>query len=157
MIWTLSPGDLGDWLKVSLECARGSPGNEKCKAPSTVLKWQETLKCNYFPFLPVPQRKSTENGTRKSDLELVVWISASPTSGRGWALKPSKSPRGPGARGGEVLAAGDHGPDARSRVPGPTRAVPHLPLLTPQAVPPTQSLRLPCPSMELSPPVPLTA
>lgn len=83
------------------------------------------LNGNYFPFQPVPQKKSAENRTRKSDLEVLVPVS--PASGQGQALKPSKSPRGPGEPGAGGPTT-DPTPGER-RVPGPTRAVPRLALL----------------------------
>lgn len=130
----ISPRDLGDSVKVSLECGGRAPGVEKCKAPSTGLKWQEAMKCNYFPFQPVPQKKSTQKKwysqvrprARGLDSRLSpFWPRPGPQ-----ALQVTMGPRG--ARRQRSLRPGttDPAPTER-RVPGPARAVPRLALLRP--------------------------
>lgn len=73
-----------------------------------------------FFFQRFPQKKSTRNGTRKPDLELVAWTPVAPAPGLGQALKPS---RHPWARGREeaVFLPRTAGRTPELRVPGPAR------------------------------------
>lgn len=73
-----------------------------------------------FFFQRFPQKKSTRNGTRKPDLELVAWTPVAPAPGLGQALKPSLHPW---ARGREeaVFLPRTAGRTPELRVPGPAR------------------------------------
>jgi hypothetical protein len=54
-------------LGISHWLCRGTFGEEKCKVSSTVVKWHEALRCNYFPF----QINTSEEKHKKWNL--IVW------------------------------------------------------------------------------------